>query len=636
MNYTITELSLRNPNYLGISRELFINDKYCNLSFLAKILYSILSKLQFRNGYDEWTLNMRKLESESKLVAEDIEPYLIDLEELDLIFTAGDKIVVLQQRELAKKGIYKMPSFLLKDAFDDLDWYAKILYTIYRNRYLFAIKENMGNSDFYNDEHILYGIYKIKDIVNELMIDEETVEMYNEQLIHAHLLNTSTTTNGYLRFYTYDVSSVPKQSNTKTTHHEKQKLIKYMPSKIAFIFQTMDIEHILKIQHAMRSYIAHYNINNPNRYLRKHADGISKIIQTMALVGDTDNKDVYTKHNLCFYVFNNEMKRYLDNPNHFKTNKSQINYHIDIFNSMMSTILSDLKINKNDSFKIKRLQNTFPEFQKSTISLLRLFTFNDAIFLGNTLRDIIEINNISNIDLTPDNLFSYSDNMSSINIAICEVKGLLILADLEFSHIAPFLNDMLFDRFNTYYDWTTTDIGIDIEKQYAELEKGNNSYSFSEETSYMVQLLIQLTNCNESEENTQAIQRVLYLFSGFHRSILPLKLEKYMLSLKLSDFIYVFRMFSLGIADYTLSMKYKMNLFHVDLSLLEDRLLRCIDIILHVKNSTKLNDNTNICISIVSGEISKSYQDGHQYEYVKHTETEITNLINEYLEEEKQ
>lgn len=87
--------------------------------------------------------------------------------------------------------------------------------------------------------------------------------------------------------------------------------------------------------------------------------------------------------------------------------------------------------------------------------------------------------------------------MSSINIAICEVKGLLILADLEFSHIAPFLNDMLFDRFNTYYDWTTTDIGIDIEKQYAELEKGNNSYSFSEETSYMVQLLIQLTNCNK-------------------------------------------------------------------------------------------------------------------------------------------
>lgn len=165
MNYTITELSLRNPNYLGISRELFINDKYCNLSFLAKILYSILSKLQFRNGYDEWTLNMRKLESESKLVSEDIEQYLIDLEELDLIFTAGDKIVVLQQRELAKKGIYKMPSFLLKDAFDDLDWYAKILYTIYRNRYLFAIKENMGNSDFYNDEHILYGIYKIKDIV---------------------------------------------------------------------------------------------------------------------------------------------------------------------------------------------------------------------------------------------------------------------------------------------------------------------------------------------------------------------------------------------------------------------------------------------------------------------------------------
>ncbi|MEJ7365934.1 hypothetical protein WL473_13150, partial [Staphylococcus epidermidis] len=79
----------------------------------------ILSKLQFRNGYDEWTLNMRKLESESKLVAEDIEQYLIDLEELDLIFTAGDKIVVLQQRELAKKGIYKMPSFLLKDAFDD-------------------------------------------------------------------------------------------------------------------------------------------------------------------------------------------------------------------------------------------------------------------------------------------------------------------------------------------------------------------------------------------------------------------------------------------------------------------------------------------------------------------------------------
>ena len=207
MNYTITELSLRNPNYLGISRELLINEKYCNLSFLAKILYSILSKLQFKNGYDEWTLNMRKLESESKLVSEDIEQYLIDLEELDLIFTAGDKVVVLQQRELAKKGIYKMPSFLLKDVFDDLDWYAKILYTMYRNRYLFANKENMGNSDFYNDEHIFYGIYNIKDIVNELMIDEETVEMYNEQLIHAHLLNVSTTTNGYLRLMVIYVST---------------------------------------------------------------------------------------------------------------------------------------------------------------------------------------------------------------------------------------------------------------------------------------------------------------------------------------------------------------------------------------------------------------------------------------------
>ena len=226
--------------------------------------------------------------------------------------------------------------------------------------------------------------------------------------------------------------------------------------------------------------------------------------------------------------------------------------------------------------------------------------------------------------------------MSSVNIAICEVKGLLILADLEFSHIAPFLQDMFLERFNAYYDWTTTDIGIDIEKQYAELEKENNIYSHSEEASYMMQLLTQLTSCNESEDNTQDMKRVLYLFSGFHRSILPLKLEKYMLSLKLSDFIYVYKMFSLGIGDYTLSMKYKMNLFHVDLSLLEDRLLRCIDIILHVKNNTKLNDNTNICISIVRGEISNSYQDGHQYEYVKHTETEITNLINEYLEEEKQ
>ena len=74
------------------------------------------------------------------------------------------------------------------------------------------------------------------------MIDEETVEMYNEQLIHAHLLNVSTTTNGYLRFYTYDVSSVPKQSNTKITHYSKQKLIKYM-----FIIVKITITHIFFI-----------------------------------------------------------------------------------------------------------------------------------------------------------------------------------------------------------------------------------------------------------------------------------------------------------------------------------------------------------------------------------------------------
>ena len=155
MNYKITDLSIGNNNYIGISRELLINDVYRELPFLAIILYCVLSKNQFKSGNDELTVNMEKIEKETGINAEEITLYLELLEDVDLIITASNKVAVQKQREIAKNGIYKIPSFIQKDVFDNLDWYAKVLYAMYRNRYLFTIKENMGDANFYTEDNIL-------------------------------------------------------------------------------------------------------------------------------------------------------------------------------------------------------------------------------------------------------------------------------------------------------------------------------------------------------------------------------------------------------------------------------------------------------------------------------------------------
>ncbi len=633
MNYKITDLSIGNNNYIGISRELLINDVYRELPFLAIILYCVLSKNQFKSGNDELTVNMEKIEKETGINAEEITLYLELLEDVDLIITASNKVAVQKQREIAKNGIYKIPSFIQKDVFDNLDWYAKVLYAMYRNRYLFTIKENMGDANFYTEDNILYGLYRIEDIAYELMIDESTVEKYNEQLIHEHLLNILLTTNGYQRFYTFEATNVPRQSNTKIIHYEKQKLITGMPPQIAFTFQTMTIESIEQIQHAMRSYIAHHNINNPNRYLRKHDKVISKIIQTMAIYGEKENEIVYTKPNLCFYIFNNEMKRYKDNPSHFTTNNKYIKHHIDIFHSMMSTILSQYEIDESETAKIKKLKESLPEFHKSTINLLRLFSYEDAIILGQELRATIELTNQFSNDDISNNFIDYSDNISSINIAILEIKGLLIISGLEFSHIAPLLSHIFIDIFNKDYDWETTNIGIDVEKLYKDLNKVNNEYSDGQEVHFMMQLLTLLKNCNDKDGNKAVIQQVLNTFAGFHRSIFPIQLEEHILSLPLSDVIHVFKMLSLGMADYTNIMKSKLSIFHIDIPLVESRLLRCVDIILHIKHNKDIEDSTYLCRYIVNNEIEESYNEDHQYEYVSESETNITKLINKYLNE---
>ena len=632
MNYKITDLGIIQFNSMGLHRKLLIHEDYRDLPFLAKILYMLLSKHQHRSRNNDITIKKSKLAIELGESEDTINHYLELLEDKDLIITAGEKIAFLKQSDLSENGIYKFPSFIQKDVFDDLDWYAKTLYAMYRNRFVFAIKQDRGNSNFYTEDNVFYAVYSINDIINELEIDEKTINQYNEQLMHHRLLDIITTVKGYQRFYTFDVTGVPIKSNTKTLHFDKQKLIKNMPPKIASAFQTMDIEHIETIQHAMRSYVAYHNINDVNRYYRKHQDVISKIIHAIHSVGNSYKREVYTKENLCFYVFNNEMKQYCESPTHYYIDTKRIEFNIETFHEIMSSLLSDYEIAQDDTDKIKDLQQSLPEFHETTIDILRLFNFHEAMILGRELQSAIDLINNFNDESWSDNFIDYNNNVASINIAILEIKGLLKLTELKFAHISPLLNHIFMERFDNNYDWKTTDIGIDIESLYDDLNEKFSDYKGANELGLMVELLSELNDYTKTDK-TASLQRVFNTFAGYYNSMLPRKLENYILSLSISDAIDVFKAFSFGMATYTKSIQSKLYAIPINLSSFEERLLRCIDIILYIKHNNKEDLSVKQLEYITVKELDKSYQEHHQYIYEKEHKEFIKKAAKVYLEE---
>ena len=248
MGFTVTSKP-RTKNQLKLHRFLFKESKYSDLTLEAKIVYCFLTKQleqQSDSSSDSISYDVAILKKDTGLTTDVLYQFKQELISENLIDTneKDKKQISLSPINSKFTGYFSLPAFINNPMFRKLDWYSKVIYAVFRNRYLFyRTNDNpINNSNLLTDDNIPLANIRIEELLEILNVTKKSLVNYIENLQALQLLFIDSAENGDINYYTTEPKS---SSNTiNLDESKKEDLVTEWPLKISAHLNRFDYDEM--------------------------------------------------------------------------------------------------------------------------------------------------------------------------------------------------------------------------------------------------------------------------------------------------------------------------------------------------------------------------------------------------------